>query len=128
MPKYIPGKYRAIQPVNLKDRTWPDRVLTQAPIWASVDMRDGNQALFEPMNAEQKTEYFEMLTKIGFKDIEVGFPAASETEFNFIRSLIEENKIPDDVKIGVLTQARPDLIRRTVESLSGAREAIIHLQ
>jgi 2-isopropylmalate synthase len=120
-------KYRAFPPIPLPDRTWPDRTLTKAPIWCSVDLRDGNQALAVPMNVSQKLEMFDALVKCGFKEIEIGFPAASNTEFAFNRHLIEENRIPDDVTIQVLVQAREDLIERTVESLLGARRVIIHL-
>ena len=121
------SKYRPFAPVGLKDRTWPDAVLTKAPIWLSTDLRDGNQALIEPMNVERKLEMFQLLVDIGFKEIEVGFPSASQTEFNFVRRLIEENLIPDDVTIQVLTQARESLIRRTIESLQGARKATVHV-
>lgn len=121
------SKYRPFAPVGLKDRTWPDAVLTKAPIWLSTDLRDGNQALIEPMSVERKLEMFQLLVNIGFKEIEVGFPSASETEFNFVRRLIEENLIPDDVTIQVLTQARESLIRRTIESLQGARKATVHV-
>ena len=121
------SKYRPFAPVGLKDRTWPDAVLTKAPIWLSTDLRDGNQALIEPMNVERKLEMFQLLVDIGFKEIEVGFPSASQTEFNFVRRLIEENLIPDDVSIQVLTQARESLIRRTIESLQGVKKAIIHV-
>ena len=121
------SKYRPFAPVGLKDRTWPDAVLTKAPIWLSTDLRDGNQALIEPMNVERKLEMFQLLVNIGFKEIEVGFPSASQTEFNFVRRLIEENLIPDDVSIQVLTQARESLIRRTIESLQGARKATVHV-
>lgn len=121
------SKYRPFAPVGLKDRTWPDAVLTKAPIWLSTDLRDGNQALIEPMSVERKLEMFQLLVKIGFKEIEVGFPSASQTEFNFVRRLIEENLIPDDVTIQVLTQARESLIRRTIESLQGARKATVHV-
>src|SRR5437868_4619201 len=99
-------KYRAFKPVGLADRTWPDAQLTRAPLWCSVDLRDGNQALIEPMDAARKLRMFEMLVRIGFKEIEVGFPSASQTEFEFIRQLIEEDLIPQDVTIQVLTQAR----------------------
>ena len=119
--------YRPFAPVGLKDRTWPDAVLTKAPIWLSTDLRDGNQALIEPMSVERKLEMFQLLVNIGFKEIEVGFPSASQTEFNFVRRLIEENLIPDDVSIQVLTQARESLIRRTIESLQGARKATVHV-
>ena len=121
------SKYRPFAPVGLKDRTWPDAVLTKAPIWLSTDLRDGNQALIEPMSVERKLEMFQLLVSIGFKEIEVGFPSASQTEFNFVRRLIEENLIPDDVTIQVLTQARESLIRRTIESLQGARKATVHV-
>ena len=120
-------KYRPFAPIGLKDRTWPDAVLTKAPIWLSTDLRDGNQALIEPMSVERKLEMFQLLVNIGFKEIEVGFPSASQTEFNFVRRLIEENLIPDDVSIQVLTQARESLIRRTIESLQGARKATVHV-
>ena len=120
-------KYRPFAPVQLPDRQWPNRVLTHAPIWCSVDLRDGNQALAVPMNVGQKLELFQTLVKVGFKEIEVGFPSASNTEFNFNRRLIEENRAPDDVWLQVLVQAREDLIERTVESLIGAKRAIIHL-
>ena len=121
------SKYRPFAPVGLKDRTWPDAVLTKPPIWLSTDLRDGNQALIEPMSVERKLEMFQLLVNIGFKEIEVGFPSASQTEFNFVRRLIEENLIPDDVTIQVLTQARESLIRRTIESLRGARKATVHV-
>jgi len=120
-------KYRPFAPVALRDRTWPDATLTHAPIWLSTDLRDGNQALIEPMDAERKLRMFHMLLRIGFKEIEVGFPSASQTEFDFIRTLIERNLIPDDVTIQVLTQAREPLIRRTFESLTGAKKVIVHL-
>lgn len=120
-------KYKPFPPVVLPDRQWPSRVLTKPPIWCSVDLRDGNQALAVPMGVQQKTELFDALVKIGFKEIEVGFPSASNTEFEFMRKLIEENRIPDDVTIQVLVQAREDLIERTVVSLQGAKKAIIHL-
>ena len=127
MLKHPQQKYRPFAPVALRDRTWPDAVLTQAPIWLSTDLRDGNQALIEPMDPQRKLRMFEMLVKIGFKEIEVGFPSASQTEFDFLRLLIDENRIPDDVTIQVLTQARPHLIERTFESLVGAKRAIVHL-
>ena len=120
------SKYRAFAPIALKDRTWPDRIITRPPIWCSVDLRDGNQALIEPMDRTRKLRMFEMLCRIGFKEIEVGFPSASQTDFDFVRCLIEENRIPDDVTIQVLTQAREPLIVRTFESLKGARRAIVH--
>src|SRR5881296_1449617 len=120
-------KYRSFPPVRLRQRRWPDRVLKNAPIWCSVDLRDGNQALAVPMNVSQKLELFQTLVKCGFKEIEVGFPSASNTEYAFNRRLIEENRQPDDVWLQVLVQAREDLIERTVESLVGAKKAIIHL-
>lgn len=121
------AKYHAFPPVNLVDRSWPNRTITRPPIWMSTDLRDGNQSLFEPMNAEKKMRMFKMLCAIGFKEIEVAFPSASETEFGFVRNLIEGGHIPDDVSIEVLTQAREHLIRRTFESLKGARKAIVHV-
>jgi len=120
-------KYRAFAPIGLKDRTWPDAVLTKAPIWLSTDLRDGNQALVEPMDIGRKMCMFETLVAIGFKEIEVGFPSASQTEFDFVRKLIEEDRIPDDVTIQVLTQARDHLIERTFEALQGAPRVIVHL-
>jgi 2-isopropylmalate synthase len=120
-------KYRPVPHVVLKDRTWPDKVHTRAPVWCSVDLRDGNQALATPMNVEEKLEYFDLLVRLGFKEIEVGFPSAADVEFAFIRRLIDENRIPDDVWIQVLTQSREHLIRRTFESLRGAGRAIVHL-
>ena len=127
MHKQPSKKYRPFPPVSLPDRQWPNRVLKHAPIWCSVDLRDGNQALAVPMNVGQKLELFQTLVKCGFKEIEVGFPSASNTEFAFNRRLIEENRAPDDVWLQVLVQAREDLIERTVESLVGARKAILHL-
>jgi 2-isopropylmalate synthase len=120
-------KYRAFPPVHLPDRQWPSRALTVAPRWCSVDLRDGNQALAVPMNVSQKLELFQTLVKIGFKEIEVGFPSASNTEFTFNRRLIEEKRAPDDVWLQVLVQAREDLIERTIASLHGAKKAIIHM-
>ncbi|MGF6299437.1 MULTISPECIES: 2-isopropylmalate synthase [Paraburkholderia] len=120
-------KYRSFKPVNLTERQWPSRTITRAPIWMSTDLRDGNQSLFEPMNAERKMRMFKTLVQIGFKEIEVGFPSASQTDFNFVRELIEGRHIPDDVTIEVLTQARDDLIERTFESLRGVPRAIVHL-
>src|SRR6201993_684718 len=120
-------KYRPFPPVSLPERQWPNRVLTRAPRWCSVDLRDGNQALAVPMNVGQKLELFNTLVKCGFKEIEVGFPSASNTEFQFNRRLIEDGRIPDDVTIQVLVQAREDLIERTVQSLMGAKNVIIHL-
>lgn len=120
-------KYHAFPPINLIDRQWPSRTLTAPPIWMSTDLRDGNQSLFEPMNGERKMRMFHTLCAIGFKEIEVAFPAASQTDFNFVRRLIEGHHIPDDVTIEVLTPAREHLIRRTMESLRGARRAIVHV-
>lgn len=120
-------KYRAFPTIHLPERQWPGRVLTQAPQWCSVDLRDGNQALAVPMNVGQKLELFNTLVKCGFKQIEVGFPSASNTEFSFNRRLIEENRAPDDVWLQVLVQAREDLIERTVDSLIGAKKVIIHM-
>ncbi|MDQ8038435.1 MAG: 2-isopropylmalate synthase [Pedobacter sp.] len=120
-------KYPRTQAINLPDRQWPSRELTHVPIWMSTDLRDGNQALFEPMSVARKFEFFKMLVQIGLKEIEVAFPSASETDFDFVRSLIEGKHIPDDVTIEVLTQAREHLIRRTFESVYGAKRAIVHL-
>ena len=120
-------KYRHFTTVNLPDRTWPSTVQVAAPTWCSVDMRDGNQALIEPMNAERKRRFFDLLVKVGFKQIEVGFPAASQTDFDYVRELIESGSIPDDVTIQVMTQARSHLIARTFEALKGAPRAIVHV-
>jgi 2-isopropylmalate synthase len=127
MLKHPATKYRPFPSVRLADRTWPDAVLTRAPIWCSVDLRDGNQALIEPMDIARKLRMFQALVEIGFKEIEVGFPSASQTEFDFIRKLIDDDLVPDDVTIQVLTQAREPLIRRTFESLRGAKRVIVHL-
>jgi 2-isopropylmalate synthase len=121
------AKYRPFPAVAIKDRQWPGNTITRPPIWMSTDLRDGNQALIEPMSPEKKLRFFEMLVKIGVKEIEVGFPSASQTDFDFVRMLVEENRIPDDVTIIVLTQARDELIRRTVESAAGAKRAIVHV-
>jgi len=120
-------KYPAFKPVGLTDRTWPDQVISEAPRWCSVDLRDGNQALIEPMSVNQKKQMFDLLVEVGFKEIEVGFPSASQPDFDFVRYLIEENRIPDDVTVQVLTQARPELIARTYEALKGVRRAIVHV-
>ena len=120
-------KYTPFPQIDLPDRQWPSRTITHAPIWASVDLRDGNQALATPMTVNEKLEMFELLVKIGFKEIEVGFPSASDTEFNFIRRLVDEKRIPADVTLQVLVQAREHLIRRTFESLEGTSKAIVHL-
>ncbi|MCS6985408.1 MAG: 2-isopropylmalate synthase [Leptospiraceae bacterium] len=127
MKKEVVQKYRPYRPIELKDRTWPDRTIDKAPLWCSVDLRDGNQALIYPMSIRQKTEFFETLVKIGFRHIEVGFPAASEIEYRFLRKIIEEKLIPEQVTIQVLTQAREHLIRRTFEALAGVPKAIVHL-
>src|SRR5262247_1257382 len=119
--------YRPFTPIPLPDRTWPSRVITRAPRWCSVDLRDGNQALIDPMDPERKRTMFDLLVRCGFKEIEVGFPAASQPDFDFVRQLVEEDRIPDDVIIQVLTQARPELIERTFESLRGAPRAVVHL-
>jgi 2-isopropylmalate synthase len=121
------AKYRPFPPVQLPDRTWPDAVLTQAPVWCSVDLRDGNQALPQPMSIEEKLEFFDLLCRVGFKQIEVGFPSAADTEFNFLRRLIDENRIPQDVTVQVLVQTRDHLIRRTFEAIDGAKRAIVHI-
>jgi len=119
-------KYRPFAPIALPDRTWPSKTITKAPTWCSVDLRDGNQALIEPMGPERKMRMFETLVKLGFKEIEVGFPSASDTDFSFVRQIIEDKLIPDDVTIQVLTQCREELITRTFEALKGARRAIVH--
>ncbi len=121
------GKYKAFVPVPLQDRKWPSNTITRAPVWCSVDLRDGNQALVNPMGIEQKIEFFKLLVKIGFKEIEVGFPSSSDTEFEFVRRLIEEKLIPDDVWIQVLSQAREHLVARTFEAIDGAKNVIFHL-
>ena len=127
-PPMKPGdKYVPFKPIDLPDRQWPSRVIDKAPIWCSVDLRDGNQALIEPMGPDRKRRMFEKLVEIGFKEIEIGFPAASQTDFDFCRQLIEEDMIPDDVTIQVLTQSREPLIRRTFEAIEGAKSAIVHL-
>ena len=119
-------KYSAFKPIDLKNRKWPNKLIEKAPIWCSVDLRDGNQALIEPMGAERKNRMFDLLCKLGFKQIEVGFPSASKTDFDFVRDLIENKKIPSDVNIQVLTQAREELIINTFDSLKGASKAIVH--
>ena len=122
----ISKKYKSFKPINLVDRSWPNNLLTEAPRWCSVDLRDGNQALIEPMSVEKKIRMFELLCNIGFKEIEVGFPAASQTDYDFVRILIKEKKIPDDVTIQVLTQSRDHIIKKTFESLEGVKRAIVH--
>ncbi|MFW6187366.1 MAG: 2-isopropylmalate synthase [Actinomycetota bacterium] len=123
--KYVP--YQQQFPFDLSDRTWPDRVITEAPRWCAVDLRDGNQALIDPMNSDRKLKMFELLVRMGYKEIEVGFPSASQTDFDFVRRLVEEDRIPDDVTIQVLTQSREHLIERTYEAIDGADRAIVHL-
>ncbi|WP_046469057.1 2-isopropylmalate synthase [Allosalinactinospora lopnorensis] len=120
-------RYQSFPAVDLPDRTWPAATITQAPRWLSTDLRDGNQALIEPMDPQRKREIFDLLVRMGYKEIEVGFPAASQTDFDFVRSLVEEGRIPEDVQISVLTQAREDLIERSVQSIIGARRATVHL-
>ncbi|WP_126553939.1 2-isopropylmalate synthase [Dictyobacter kobayashii] len=127
MQKGTITKYRPFTPIDLPDRQWPSKVITTAPTWCSVDLRDGNQALPIPMSVEEKLEMFDLLVKVGFKEIEVGFPSASQTEYDFTRRLIEENHIPDDVTIQVLVQSKEDLIYRTFDSLRGAKKAIVHI-
>ena len=135
MPHTIPKntafdytKYRpfAFAP-SLKDRTWCDKRIEKAPIWASVDLRDGNQALIDPMNIDQKLRFFQLLVEIGFKEIEIGFPSAAQVEFDFTRRLIEDGYVPDDVTLQVLVQAREHLIERTFEALQGVKRAVIHV-
>ncbi|TYK48147.1 2-isopropylmalate synthase [Actinomadura decatromicini] len=120
-------RYRPFAPIKLTDRTWPDAVIAEAPRWCAVDLRDGNQALIDPMDAGRKLRMFELLVRMGYKEIEVGFPAASQTDFDFVRQIIDEGRVPDDVVIQVLTQARPELIERTFEAVRGAKQAIVHL-
>lgn len=120
-------KYKRFETIRLNDRTWPNNIISKAPIWCSVDLRDGNQALINPMTVEEKIEYFKTLIEAGFKEIEIGFPSASQVEFDFLRRLVNENLIPEDVRVQVLTQARPHLIERTFESLQGVKKAIVHI-
>ena len=120
-------KYRPFAPVALPDRQWPSRTITAPPAWCSVDLRDGNQALIEPMDAERKLRMFKLLVKMGYKEIEIGFPAASQTDFDFARQLIDERHIPDDVTVQVLTQSREPIIRRTFDALAGFKRVIVHL-
>ena len=121
------SKYSSFEKIKLKNRSWPTNQISNAPIWCSVDLRDGNQALIEPMGIEKKLRFFSMLIGLGFKEIEIGFPSASETEFSFVRKLIDDNLIPSDVKIQVLSQAREHLIKRTFEATEGAKNVIFHL-
>src|SRR5271167_5181449 len=120
------SKYRAYAPIVLPDRQWPSKVISKAPIWCSVDMRDGNQALIEPMGVDRKNRMFRLLTAMGFKEIEVAFPSASQTDFDFVRSIIDSGAIPDGVAIQVLTQCRPELIERTFEAVKGAKKVVLH--
>jgi 2-isopropylmalate synthase len=120
-------KYKPYDTVDLPDRTWPNRVVARAPIWCSTDLRDGNQALVKPMDSARKQRMFELLVRLGMKEIEVGFPAASKTDFDFVRKLVDDDLIPGDTRIAVLTQARPELIERTFEAIDGAQRAIVHL-
>src|SRR3954452_4396916 len=120
-------KYRPYDTVDLPDRTWPNRVVDRAPTWCSTDLRDGNQALVKPMDSARKQRMFDLLVQLGVKEIEVGFPSASKTDFEFVRRLIDEDRIPADTTIAVLTQARPALIERTYEAIEGAKRAIVHL-
>jgi 2-isopropylmalate synthase len=120
-------RYVPFIPVDLHDRTWPTKQITKTPQWCSVDLRDGNQALIDPMDPHRKLAMFKLLVAMGYKEIEVGFPSASQTDFDFVRKIIDEKLIPDDVVIQVLTQAREPLIRRTYESLKGAKQAVVHL-
>src|SRR3954462_10236071 len=120
-------RYAPFTPIELPDRTWPTTVSTVAPRWCAVDLRDGNQALIDPMTPDRKRRMFELLVRMGYKEIEVGFPAASQTDFDLIRQLVEEDLVPDDVTIQVLTQSRDELIERTFDSLRGAKQAIVHL-
>ena len=120
-------RYKRVPVVDFPERTWPDQEIQKAPIWCSVDLRDGNQALVEPMVVEEKVEMFNLLVKLGFKEIEVGFPAASQIEFDFLRTLVERKLIPDDVTVQVLVQCREHLIKRTFEALKGLPKAIVHI-
>ena len=120
-------KYKRFETIKLKDRTWPDNEITKSPIWCSVDLRDGNQALINPMTVDEKVEFFNLLVKLGFKEIEIGFPSASQIEYDFLRKLVDGNHIPNDVRVQVLTQARPHLIKRTFEALEGVKQAIVHI-
>jgi len=121
------GKYKPYPKIDLPNRTWPDNIITNAPKWCSVDLRDGNQALINPMDMDKKLELYALLLKLGFKEIEVGFPSASKVEFDFLRRLVDDNLIPDDVTIQVLVQAREHLIAKTFEALQGVKKATVHL-
>src|SRR5436309_3469937 len=116
-----------VEKVSVPDRSWPDKVITEAPLWCAVDLRDGNQALIDPMSPARKRRMFELLVRMGYKEIEVGFPAASQTDFDFVREIIEDGSVPEDVHIQVLSQCRPELIERTFEAVEGAQNVIIHI-
>ena len=120
-------RYKRVPVVNFPERTWPDKEIMKAPIWCSVDLRDGNQALVEPMVVEEKIEFFNMLIKLGFKEIEIGFPAASQIEYDFLRQLVERRMIPDDVRVQVLVQCREHLIKRTFEAIQGIKNVVVHI-
>ena len=120
-------RYKRNPVLHYPEREWPDKQIEKAPIWCSVDLRDGNQALIEPMNVEEKMEMFELLLKLGFKEIEIGFPSASQIEYDFLRKLVEENRIPDDVKVQVLTQCREELIDKTFEAIQGIKKVVMHI-
>ena len=119
--------YDLVENIDLPDRTWPEKRIDRAPLWCAVDLRDGNQALIDPMSPARKRKFFDLLVRMGYKEIEVGFPAASQTDFDFVREIIEDHAIPDDVSIQVLTQCRPELIERTFQALEGAPRAIVHI-
>ena len=121
------SRYRRVPVLDYPEREWPGKEITHAPVWCSVDLRDGNQALIEPMNVEEKVRMFQLLLKLGFKEIEIGFPAASQIEFDFLRKLVKENLIPDDVKVQVLTQCRKELIERTFEAIEGIKNVVVHI-
>lgn len=120
-------KYKRVPVLDYPERQWPNKQIEKAPIWCSVDLRDGNQALIEPMSVDEKMEMFELLVKLGFKEIEIGFPAASQIEFDFLRKLVAEDRIPEDVTVQVLTQCREHLIRRTFEAIEGIKNVIVHI-
>ena len=120
-------RYRRFNTITLPNRTWPDKVIEKAPIWCSVDLRDGNQALIEPMVVEEKIEFFNYLVKLGFKEIEIGFPSASQIEYDFLRELVDRDLIPDDVTVQVLVQCREHLIKRTFEAIEGIKNVIVHI-
>jgi 2-isopropylmalate synthase len=127
MSSFDHSKYKPFQPIPMKSRRWPDQTIRKAPLWCSVDLRDGNQALIEPMTGRQKSRLWDQLVKVGFKEIEVGFPSASSHDYDFVRDLIENDRIPEDVTIQVLVQARKELIEKTFEALKGARRAVVHV-